>query len=165
MALAFVVVPVAYCTNSSVLRRGDYGVALASFYGQSAVSRTTGTRYAIIATDVDEYNLFESTRTLGLIWKKVPGITLGFSYNGFHQGHDVLVSPDNRLLFTRRNTTSSDGSHIILSDVIDVSVSPPKVLVQGPMCCMDGEETEESVERNHQRILPMARAAGLNLVP
>jgi hypothetical protein len=108
------------------------------------------------------YDLFESSRTFGFIWKKVPRVSVGFSY-GFHRGYDVLISPDSKLLFTRRSTTLSDGLHIFLSDVIDISVNPPKVLVPGRMCCMDGEDTREGVERNHQRILPIARAAGLDL--
>ena len=162
-AVTIVMLPLAYCTNSYRLQSGDYGVALVSFYGQPAMSRTTGTRYALMSTNwyKDEYNLFESSRTFGLVWKKVPGIALGYSFNGFHRGHDVLISRDSKRLFTRRNTALNYGSHVVLSDVIDISVSPPKVLVQGPMCCMDGEDTEEGVERNHQRILPIARAAGV----
>ena len=163
MVLALVVLPVACFANSSLLQGGNYGVAFAPSYGQPAISRTTGKMYALLDRPwYDQgYDLYESSNTFGLIWKKVRGIGPSLSYNGFHQGHDILISADSRLLFTRRNTVGDDGPHVLLSDVIDISVSPPKVLVQGPMCCMDGEETLEGVERNHQRILPIARAAGL----
>ncbi|CAN7180709.1 hypothetical protein LJR235_000353 [Pararhizobium sp. LjRoot235] len=163
--MAFLVLIVTCFANSTLLLRGSYGVSLASFYGLPAISRTTGKMYALISDDQDEYSLFESTRTFGLIWKKVPGISVGVSYNDYHRGHDVLISPDSRLLFTRHNTTLSHGSHVLLSDVIDISVSPPKVLVQGLMCCGAGGPTEKELEGNHQRVLPIARAADLKLDP
>lgn len=102
-----------------------------------------------------------------MIWKRVPGVEIGHTYNGLHPGYDVLISSDSKLLFVRRNTLLKGrySPHIILSDVIDISTNPPQILVQGPDCCMDGDQSKEALEKNHEKVLRIARAAGLNHDP
>jgi hypothetical protein len=153
--------------NSALLKHQGYYISPEHlFSSQLAVSQITGTKYAVLATDVNDYSLFESNDIFGIIWKLVPGVRLGISYDGYHPGTDVVISPNSRLLFVRRSTRKAWNSpHILLSDVIDIGTDPPQTLVQGPDCCMDGNETEEGLERNHRKVLEIARAAGLNPDP
>lgn len=75
-----------------------------------------------------------------------------------------MISPDEKLLFIRRNT-ESEREASIWTDAIDISANPIRTVMRGPDCCMEADPKDtttddEGLEKHGLKVLEIARAAG-----
>ncbi|WP_378942758.1 hypothetical protein [Mesorhizobium sp. ANAO-SY3R2] len=139
--------------------------------GTLEFTTTSGKRYALFHGGYwqnygDGWGLYQVAGSTGFFWQLIPDVKVGYSYNDYHRGTDLVASPDGKLLFIRRNTDSSSPAGPIWTDVLDLTSDPPTIVIRGPDCCMEirpGHPTEtdsEGLQLHGLKVLDFARIAG-----
>jgi hypothetical protein len=115
-------------------------------------------------------SLYRSLDPLGVLWVRVPRVSLAHSVNDLHPGVHLVFSPDGSKLFVKRGTaldkrgTAPLLGEPIWSDCIEVATGQSCGSVR--TCCMeerpgDGHTDREGVRRDSKKLEAIARAAGI----
>jgi hypothetical protein len=106
--------------------------------------------------------LYKAVDPLGLLWQEIPGVHLAHSWNNYHLGVHLVLSPDGQKLFVKRGMKRNET---IWSDCLDLASEPIRSCGRVPDCCTtppDRWTTDRYQMKQHsQKVEAVARAAGI----